>query len=202
MTQESLSVTEWIDQLRAGDSNAAAEIWKRYFQRLVEFVRRKYCDSPSRVADEEDAALDAFDSLYNGLMAGKYPNLSDRDDLWRMLIRITENKFLNQIRDASRQKRGGGRERGHSVFDGLSHDGFNQIPGHPIAEYFDSLSNYIPIEVGELLNLLPSDEWKLLCVCKLKGMTNEEISTEMSISVATVERRLAGIRRIWTSEND
>ena len=58
--------------------------------------------------DEEDAALSAFESLYAGLANGKFPQLNDRDDLWRLLVVITSRKVLLQARRQLRQKRGGG----------------------------------------------------------------------------------------------
>ena len=42
---------------------------------------------------------------------GRFPRLDDRDDLWRLLVAITEHKAADQVRRARRQKRGGGRVR-------------------------------------------------------------------------------------------
>ena len=60
-------------------------------------------------SDEEDAALSAFDSLCAGLAKGQYPQLADREDLWRLLVVITTRKVRAQARRGLRQKRGGGR---------------------------------------------------------------------------------------------
>ncbi len=59
-------------------------------------------------SDEEDAALSAFDSLCAGLAKGQFPQLADRDDLWRLLVVITTRKVRAQARRRMRQKRGGG----------------------------------------------------------------------------------------------
>ena len=55
------SVTHWINQLKAGDPDAAQKLWERYFRRLVSLARKK-----RRAADEEDVALSAFDSFCRG----------------------------------------------------------------------------------------------------------------------------------------
>ena len=60
-------------------------------------------------SDEEDAALSAFDSLCAGLARGQFPQLADRDDLWRLLVVITTRKVQAQSRRQLRQKRGGGK---------------------------------------------------------------------------------------------
>src|SRR4051794_21786656 len=57
------SVSRWLDPLRVGDPAAVAELWKRYFPRLIGLARKKLRDAPKRVADEEDVALSAFDSF-------------------------------------------------------------------------------------------------------------------------------------------
>jgi hypothetical protein len=64
------------EKLQAGDSQAAAGLWQRYFDRLVEVARGKLRHAPRRAADEEDVALSAFDSLCRGVAAGRFPHPS------------------------------------------------------------------------------------------------------------------------------
>ena len=79
-------------------------------------ARRRLEGLPRRVADEEDVALSAMKSFYRGVEAGRFPQLDDRDDLWRLLVTITARKAVSQARSVRAQKRGGGRIRGESVF--------------------------------------------------------------------------------------
>src|SRR5712691_6856720 len=79
------SITRWIGQLEAGDPAAAQPIWERYFRQLVELARRKLLGVRPHVADEEDVALSAFDSFCRGLKRGRFPDLQDRDNLWKLL---------------------------------------------------------------------------------------------------------------------
>src|SRR5208282_1518970 len=104
----SLSVTHWIGQLRAGDQVAAQHLWEGYFRRLVGLARGKLQTLPCRAADEEDVALSAFASFCRGVECGRFPQLADRDDLWRLLVTITARKAIHMARDAHSQKRGGG----------------------------------------------------------------------------------------------
>src|SRR5262245_23014149 len=101
------SISRWLDRLRAGDRQAAAGLWQRYFERLVEVARGRLRGAPRRAADEEDVALSAFDSLCRGVAGGRFPQLLDRDSLWRLLVVVTARKAAHLKRDAARQKRGG-----------------------------------------------------------------------------------------------
>ena len=80
-------------------------LWERYFRRLVGLARRKLQDTPRRVADEEDVALSAFASFCRGAEAGCFPQLADRDNLWHLLVTLTERKVYHQVRDERCQKR-------------------------------------------------------------------------------------------------
>src|SRR4051812_27208208 len=103
------SVTRWFDGLRAGDPEAARQLWGHYFAPLVRLPRARLRDAPRGGSDEEDAALSAFDSLCRGTAAGRFPRLDDRRDLWRVLVTITARKAADRIEHEGRARRGGGR---------------------------------------------------------------------------------------------
>src|SRR5258708_31897584 len=80
------SITHWIGELARGDADEAARhLWDRYFDRLVGLARSRLRAVQRGAADEEDAALSAFDSLCRGVTAGRFPRLDGREDLWRLL---------------------------------------------------------------------------------------------------------------------
>src|SRR4051794_13381378 len=83
------SVTRWIDQLPLGDAAAVRVLWERYFHRLVGLARKKLADAPRGMADEEDVALSAFDSFCRNAGEGRFPDLTDREGLWRILVVMT-----------------------------------------------------------------------------------------------------------------
>ena len=89
--------TFWIDELKCGNSCAAAELWERYFQQLVHFARERLGHEPRRVADEEDVALSAFHSFCRGAMSGGFAKLEDRNDLRQLLFLIAARKAGRQI---------------------------------------------------------------------------------------------------------
>ena len=105
------SITHWLGDLRGGDLAAAQPLWERYFSKLVVLARAKLVKrrQPRVEADEEDAALSAFNSFCTGVRQGKFPKLADREDLWKILMTITVRKAYAQIQRQKRLKGGGGR---------------------------------------------------------------------------------------------
>jgi hypothetical protein len=67
------SVTQWISALEQADPAAAQGLWEAYFRRLVGLVRTRLRDAPRRIADEEDVALNAFDSFCRVPGRGVFP---------------------------------------------------------------------------------------------------------------------------------
>src|SRR6516165_2356911 len=108
MAADEMTVTDWIDRLKAGDAAAACQLWERYFHDIVRLARVKLGDSPRVAADEEDVAISAFKSLCLRAARGQFSELNDRDDLWQLLVMITVRKAINQRKHQSRRKRGGG----------------------------------------------------------------------------------------------
>ena len=186
------SVSRWLGDLRAGDQAAARPLWDRYFDRLVRLAgaRLRAARFVSAEADEEDAALSAFDSFCAGAARGRFPDLADRDDLWRLLVVITARKVQAQARRERRQKRGGGRARPPGDdFAGL--DGI--IGTEPTPEFAAEVAE----EFGNLLGALGDDSLRQVALGRLEGYSNDEIADRLGCARRTVARRLDLIRRTW-----
>jgi DNA-directed RNA polymerase specialized sigma24 family protein len=195
------SVSQKIHALKSGDEEAAAELWDRYFNVLVQVARRQLGAAPRRVADEEDVALSVFDSLCRGASRGRFIELTDRDDLWKLLLKITRQKTVDHLRRAGRQKRGGGEVRGDSVFLRAGGNnkaaGFDALPGDVATPEFLALADE---QYRRLLNLLADDTLRAIAAWKLEAFTNDEIADKLGISLRSVERKLGLIREAWSSE--
>ena len=83
-------------------------MWERYFERLVHLARERLRGRSRAHAGEADAAMNAFDSFCRGIDHGRFPRLGARDDLWRILVDITQRKVADQVRYDKAQRRGGG----------------------------------------------------------------------------------------------
>lgn len=199
MTSEG-SVTRWLDQLQAGDPAAAQQLWQRYFQRLVGLARKKLRGSPCRIADEEDVVLSAFDSFCRQAEQGRFPQLHDRDGLWRLLVLLTTRKAAHQRRDQQRQKRGGGVTT-HNETSGGSEDGviLDQILSRePTPEFAAQVAE----ECQRLLRTLADAELEAVALARMEGYTVEEIAKQLGYAPRSIKRKLQLIRAIWEKERE
>jgi DNA-directed RNA polymerase specialized sigma24 family protein len=198
------SVSEWLGQLREGDSAAARKLWERYFFRLVSLARLKLQGTPLRAADEEDVALSAFDSFCRGAERGRFPDLADRDSLWRLLVTITARKAYQQGLREGRRKRGGGAVLDEAALAGRAVSGSGGTFGleqiadrEPTPEFVAQFAE----ELQGRLAALPSAELRAVARCKLEGATNAEIAAQLGCALRAVERRLRVIRSVWRHES-
>lgn len=188
------SVSIWIDKLKAGDQDAAQPLWNRYFQHLVRLAYQRLRTAARAVADEEDIALSAFNSFCAAAQKGRFPVLNDRDDLWKLLVVITERKAANLVRDQGRLKRGGAVQQVGSDPDK------GDIGGLPGREPTPLFAAQMAEQCQHLLDHLDDDILRKLALDKMEGFTNEEIACRHGIALRTVERKLGLIRRIWEQQ--
>lgn len=188
------SITHWIHEIKDGNRDAAQVLWERYFTRLVNLARKELAGGNRRVSDEEDLAVGVFECFCRAAKDGRFPDLSDRDSLWRLLVKMTARRSIDQHRKHSRLRRGGGNVRGESVFHKDSGDDAMElaqvIGNEPTPEFVVTMSE----EVGRLLELLEKQELKDLAIAKMEGYTNEELAKRHQCSTRTIERRVKLIR--------
>jgi RNA polymerase sigma factor (sigma-70 family) len=184
------SVSHWLGQVRLGESGAARMLWERYFPRLVGLARKRLQDAPRRVADEEDVALSAFNSFCRAAEAGRFPDLLDRDGLWRLLVTLTARKAAHLLRDQARLKRGGAAAAGGD-------DRLEEALG-------DEPSPAFAAELAEgyqrLLARLADKELEAVAVWRMEGYSVEEIADKLGYAPRSIKRKLQLIRELWEEE--
>jgi RNA polymerase sigma factor (sigma-70 family) len=185
------SVSRWFPPLRDGDPAAAQKLWEHCFRRLVKLARTKLRGTQRRAADEEDVALSAFDSFCRSAEQGRFPQLSDRDSLWRLLVTITARKAAHQIRDEARQKRGGAAR----VTDADA-DWSGLISREPSPEFAAEVAE----DCRRLLARLGDQELEKVALLRMEGYTVEEVAERLGCAPRSVKRKLALIRTIWEKE--
>jgi len=194
-------ISRWVDRLATGDVSAAGHLWQSYYTKLVDLARRRLRSSPRRVADEEDVALSAFDSFCRGAAAGRFPDLNDRHDLWKLLVTLTIRKSTAQLRREHAQKRGGAQVRGESVFVEASESGDAAgiaavLGDEPTPE----LAAMAAEQCECLLDKLDDPSLRQVALLKLEGYANHEIAQQIGCGLRTVDRKLNRIRECWTQE--
>jgi len=208
MSGDGHSITGWLGNLKEGDQAAAQPLWERYFSKLVVVARAKLKRLKRTTAgeDEEDAALSAFNSFCAGAARGQFPQLADRDDLWRLLVVITARKAMAQASRQGRQKRGGGRVVAEAVLFGQNLDGgdgslagLEQIAADgPSPEFAAMMAE----ECKKLLDSLDDDSLRQVAVSRMEGYNNDEIAAQLGCARRTVARRLDLIRKTWLATGE
>jgi DNA-directed RNA polymerase specialized sigma24 family protein len=188
------SVTRLIVMLKEGNRAASQQLWEGYFARLVRLARARLRNIPSRVADEEELALSAFDSFYRRAEKGQFPRLEDREDLWQLLFVLTVRKAINLVNYQGRKSRGGGRVQSLADLDLV---GAEAIFG---TEPSPDLAAQLTEECQRLLARLPDESLRTVALWKMEVYTNAEIGERLGCVPQTVERKLRAIRKVWSDE--
>jgi RNA polymerase sigma factor (sigma-70 family) len=193
------SVTRWVTALKDGNAAAAQPLWERYHRRLVGLAREKLRGAGRRTADEEDVVQNAFHSFFRGVAGGRFPQLGDRDNLWRLLVVITARKALDQLAAEHAKRRGGGTVSADPrISPGTARweeTAIEQIVGdEPTPEFAAQVAE----EYQRLLDLLGDDTLRRVAVWRMEGLTTDEIAAKLDCSRRTVARKLETIRVIWT----
>jgi DNA-directed RNA polymerase specialized sigma24 family protein len=192
------SVSRALEGLKAGEETAARELWERYCAELTRQARKKLRHNRRRIADENDIAQNAFLSLCLGARQGRFPDLQDRDSLWRLLVFITAQKAADFIAYEKRKKRGEAKVRGHSYFSSKEEQGgfdavIAQTPGPATLQVWAE-------EYEQLLDKLKDDTLKKIAVWRLEGATIDEIADKLGCAHRTVDRKLDLIKKVLLAE--
>ena len=141
-------------------------------------------------------AQSVFKSLCLGAERGKFPDVTDRDNLWATLIVMTANKSRDLIRREHALKRGGGRVLDEAALAGSNGQLglIDELVGRePTPEFVVQMFEQCDVLLSHL-----TDVERRTAQLKLQGFTNREIAEQMDCGLRTVERRLEAIRRAWT----
>ncbi|MFK7821577.1 MAG: ECF-type sigma factor [Planctomycetaceae bacterium] len=193
-------VTIWMGQLADGDGDAAANLYEYYFEQIANLARRRMSPAYRRVADEEDVAVSVLQNLFAGITNGRYPELSSRENLWRLLVVMTARKAINIVEKQRAQKRGGGAVRGESILQGPDAGmtpGFDRFEGQSTTPDFVA---ELAEESKRQLTKLGDKTLEKIALLKMEGYTNDEIAAKLETTTRTVERKLQRIREIWSDE--
>jgi DNA-directed RNA polymerase specialized sigma24 family protein len=183
------SVSRLLPDLKAGDAKAIGELWRRYAQPLVDLARRqlRLLGAPTRAGDEDDVAVDAFVAFCQGATRpDRFPDLENRQQLWKLLATITIRRAFDFRRRSIRQHE---RERGLSALGESGLDGCSGPEPDPVFTVF----------VAELLDLLPPN-LREVARLRMEGHSNEHIAFLRGCSVKAVERWMKLIRGHWRDQ--
>ncbi|QEG02289.1 RNA polymerase sigma factor RpoE [Stieleria maiorica] len=184
-------VTRWIDQVKDGNSVAAVELWHHYYDRLIRAVRNRLRGQNRGASDEEDIVVSVFESFYRAAGQGRFPEMSDRDDLWRLLLKMSARKVIDKRRREQRQRRGDGNQPRSLAANRGDEDAIIDVIGdEPTPEMVAMMAE----SLQRLLSHLGEGQMREIAVGKMEGFSNAELATRLNCSERTIERRLHLIR--------
>jgi DNA-directed RNA polymerase specialized sigma24 family protein len=181
------SVSEWLDQAKRGNCEALGLLWKRYYDRIASRADSKLPKMGH--IDGSDVAAIAFECFYFHIRKKPSPELTNRNDIWKVLISIVDRKIVDTVRKNKSKKRGG---HFHShVLDGKV---IELPPANDPVVHLTANEEFL-----RLLNLLNPTE-KQIAIARLEGFDNKEIADMISKSDRTVVAKLTKIRLLWEEE--
>src|SRR5262249_6403576 len=153
-------------------------------RRLVGLARKKLGGSPRLAGEAEDVALSAFASFCLEAEAGRFPELTDRVGLWRLLVVITARKAGHLRRDQARLGRGGPRvEAGQDPRGGWR----AEIRGREPDPAFAALA---ADEHRRHMGALPTEGLRTVALMRMRGHSVEEIAAALACVGRTIKRML------------
>ncbi len=184
------SVTQWLDSMMAGDEDAVSSLWSRYYERMRNCARRAVNGHDVGGFDDADIASIAFTQFAEQALKGKFPELINRSQLWKLLSVITSRTAYGKVTREFAAKRGGiNAAKGTDLIDTYADK--DRTP-RTISAAND--------ELAYLLKSLQSEELQQVAVLSMQGHSTREISHLLGSTQRTVQRMLALIRECWESE--
>ena len=189
------SATALISKLRNGDEEAARLLWDRFFAQLITLTRSRLQTSSRAMSDEEDIVLSAMKSFCIGMRNGRFPELSNRESLWRLLLTIT----LRKIADKQNYDRRGKRdvEKRH-LNRSPDADQKAEVNSFVSREPNPEIAAECAEQISRLLESLENEDLKKVAIMKMEGYTNIEVANCIRCSLTSIERKLRTIRSIWS----
>ena len=181
-----------VDRWRAGDQDAARQLFDRYVERLVALARKRISNRLAARVDPDYIVQSVFRTFFGRVRAGQF-QIEHEEDLPKLLMRITVHKTLRQAEFHRAAKRDIGAEAGQ---DGNPSDALAEMlarePTPQETFYFlDQLEHF-------LANLNPQE--RQIVELRMQGFGTEEIAQRLGTYDRKVRRTLERIRGLAEQE--
>jgi RNA polymerase sigma-70 factor (ECF subfamily) len=181
-----------LDALRAGDEEAARQLFDRYAEQLVLLARKRISQRLASRIDAEDIVQSVFRTFFHRARQGQF-HLEEPDDVCKLLARITAHKTFRQIAFHRRAKRNASQEtgQGDDAQDLLMKLMMADPSPEEAAAFLDQLQHF--------LAKLRDDERRILEL-RMEGYNNVEIAERLGINDRQIRRVMEGVRKRAESE--
>ncbi len=169
-----------VARWRAGDQDAARQLFDRYVDRLVALARRRIGSRLASRVDPEDVVQSVFRTVFGRLRDGQF-HIEQQDDLCKLLMRVTVHKTLRQVEHHGAAKRDPGREaaQGPAPQERLMELLDREPPPEAVVAFLDELEHF-------LSQLTPLE--RQVVELRLRGDSSEEVARQLGVLDRRVRR--------------
>jgi RNA polymerase sigma factor (sigma-70 family) len=184
----SLSSKRLINGLIEGDEIAYQEFWHQYGARLQRVASRHLPNALARRTEPEDVVQSVCRSFFRRAQGGEF-QLSDSEQLWRLLCAITLTKVQKQTRFHFRQKRGVNKEQ----YFAQSESNEKGVPEPVGSSETPSQAMAFAEQFQALMETLDEEE-QIVVQFKLDERSEQDTADYLKCSTRTVRRILKRVR--------
>jgi RNA polymerase sigma-70 factor (ECF subfamily) len=185
---ENSSFKNLMARLRAGDDDAARQVFQRFAQRLIALAQSRLHRGLRHKADPEDVVQSVYRSFFTRHAGGQF-DIGNWDGLWAMLTVITVRKCANQVEKVTAACRDVRREQPALGTGDESGKGWEALSREPTPEEAALLAD----TVEDLMQGMDEREREILAL-SLQGYSAAEISERIGRAERTVRRVREHIR--------
>ena len=171
-----MTVDELARRAAGGDEDAFAQLVGLHEKKVYGLALRM-CGNPE---DDADAAQEAFLAAWKGL-----PRFRGEAGFSTWLYRLTSNAAIDHLRRVKRQ-------RGEVSLDGGG-PGLDAVDDAPSPQA-QAEETELREAVAEGLSMLSEDHRQALLLRELRGLSYEEIASELRVDLGTVKSRISRAR--------
>ncbi|HUY36167.1 MAG TPA: ECF-type sigma factor [Pirellulales bacterium] len=186
---EDADAKELVSRAQAGDQDAAAELFHRFARRLIALAGSRIDRRLRGRVDPEDVVQSAYRSFFARLADGQFV-LSEWEEVWALLVRITLRKCGHQFEFARAARRDAMREVTFAASGGDS-----SACWEPIARGPTPVEALVLAETVESLLEGFDEREREIVGQRLLGHGEREICASVGRSERTVRRVLKRLRR-------
>jgi RNA polymerase sigma factor (sigma-70 family) len=192
-----------LDDLTDNDSIAQREFWDQFASKITRQARKNLSGVKRRESDEEDVAVDVLNSLFQRLADGRLGKPRSKAELWNLLLGMTNNKSIEEVRAKLAQKRGGGNVRGESAFGDVDGEEVGRGIENAAVDDVDPQRAFEESQtLVELLDSLGDDQLRQIALLKMAGNSVDEIAQQLGCGSRTIQRRLSEMRKLIDDGSD
>lgn len=177
-----------MEQLRAGESAAAVQVFDRFAQRLVALARNRLNLQLRQKVDPEDVAQSVFKSFFRKQGQESF-TFEDWNGMWGLLVTMTMRKCNRQAEKFQAARRDVRRETNGKINSADSDVHWDPAGAEPTPEQSAILAE----TVENVMNAL-DERGRQVFMLRLQGHTIPEISGQIGRTERTVHRTLDRIR--------